>query len=117
MPRAYSLDLRERVVACVQKGNTQKCAAELFSISKSSVEHYARLARENRPLEGRKSTGRTPKLSKEQHLKLKEQVLEYSSATLQEHCDLWKKQHGIGMSISSMYRYIHQLGITLKKSN
>ncbi len=43
---AYSLDLRERVVAAVKEGVKQPQVAERFKVSLSSVERYLRLDRE-----------------------------------------------------------------------
>ena len=43
---AYSLDLRERVVAAVKEGMTQPEVAERFKVSLSSVERYVRRERE-----------------------------------------------------------------------
>jgi transposase len=43
---AYSLDLRERVVAAVKEGMTQPEVAARFKVSLSSVERYVRRERE-----------------------------------------------------------------------
>jgi transposase-like protein len=49
--KAYSEDLRQKVVEAVeQRGTSKSEAARLFGISLSSVKRYARLARRGSPL-------------------------------------------------------------------
>ncbi len=57
--KAYSEDLRRKVVEAVeQRGTSKSEAARLFSISLSSVKRYARLASQGEPLSPRKGGGR-----------------------------------------------------------
>jgi transposase len=51
MGRAYSLDLRKRVVAAVIRGKSRRAAAALFDISVASVVKWTQRAYEtgNRP--------------------------------------------------------------------
>ena len=44
--RAYSEDLRKKIVSAIQRGMPKSQAARLFSISLSSVKRYTRLADE-----------------------------------------------------------------------
>jgi transposase len=56
--KAYSEDLRQKVVEAVEQHGTSKSeAARLFGISLSSVKRYARLASEGEPLAPRKGGG------------------------------------------------------------
>jgi transposase len=62
MMRAYSEDLRQKVVEAVEQHGTSKSeAARLFGISLSSVKRYTRLASRGEPLTPRKGGGRPPK--------------------------------------------------------
>jgi len=45
MPRAYSLDLRERVVGLVASGEPCRAVAELFDVSVASVVKWSQRAR------------------------------------------------------------------------
>jgi transposase-like protein len=57
--KAYSEDLRKKVVEAVEKRGTSKSeAARLFSISLSSVKRYTKLADRGEPLTPRKGGGR-----------------------------------------------------------
>ncbi len=48
--RAYSLDLRERIVAARQEGQSEKQVADRFGVSEATVTRYHRLARQQKPL-------------------------------------------------------------------
>src|SRR5215217_3375093 len=61
MMRAYSEDLRQKVVQALEQHGTSKSeAARLFGISLSSVKRYTRLASRGEPLTPRKGGGRPP---------------------------------------------------------
>jgi transposase len=60
MPRAYSIDLRERVVASVRAGRSCRATATLFGVSVASVVKWAQRARTTgsvapKPLGGRRA--------------------------------------------------------------
>ena len=77
--RAYSMDLRERVVAAVDAGMTQSQAAARFGVSLRTVERY--LARR--------------------------QVA--ADATLAEHAAAVSTEHGVAVSLATMSRAITTL--------
>jgi transposase len=59
--KAYSEDLRQKVVQAVeQRGTSKSQAASLFGISLSSVKRYTKLATEGESLTPRKGGGRPP---------------------------------------------------------
>ena len=59
--KAYSEDLRQKVVEAVEQRGTSKFeAARLFGISLSSVKRYTRLASQGESLTPRKGGGRPP---------------------------------------------------------
>ena len=60
--KAYSEDLRRKVVDALERGLNKGQAARLFGVSLSSVKRYARLAREGRPLKPGKTSGKPPKI-------------------------------------------------------
>ncbi len=61
---AYSLDLRERIVATVKEGVKQLEVAERFRVSLSSVERYVRLERQG-TLRAKPPPGRPVSISAE----------------------------------------------------
>ena len=60
--RAYSEDLREKIVEAVGRGMSKTAAAEAFGVSRSSVERYVRATREGEPLAPKRHPGSRPKL-------------------------------------------------------
>jgi transposase len=46
MPRPYSLDLRERVIARIEAGETRRAAAAHFEVSAPSAIRWAQLKRD-----------------------------------------------------------------------
>ncbi len=60
--RAYSEDLRTKIIQAVECGISKSQAACLFGVSLSSVKRYARLALAGESLAPRKGGGRPPKV-------------------------------------------------------
>src|SRR3712207_4294635 len=60
---AYSEDLRKKIVEALRRGMTKSEAARTFSVSRSSVKRYAKLAQEGRPLAPKKRPGSKPKMN------------------------------------------------------
>lgn len=61
--KAYSQDLRERILQTVDEGKTQAKAAQLLKVSEASVKRYVRQRREKghvqpKPIPGRPATKR-----------------------------------------------------------
>lgn len=54
MSRAYSLDLRERVLAYLEKGNDTKSASKLFTISQRSIQRWVKQKAETGDIKPRK---------------------------------------------------------------
>jgi transposase len=48
--KAYSEDLRRKIVEAFNRGTNKSQTARLFGVSLSSVKRYAKMAREGRPL-------------------------------------------------------------------
>ena len=55
--KAYSADLRKKIVSAIERGMPKAQAARLFDVSHSSVKRYSKTAREGGSLELRKSSG------------------------------------------------------------
>ena len=63
--KAYSQDLRQRILQTVDEGKTQAQAASLFKVSETTVKRYVRQRREKghvrpKPIPGRPPTKRAP---------------------------------------------------------
>src|SRR5215203_7409373 len=84
--RAYSDDLRHKVVKAVQSRRAWRMskaqAARLLDVSLSSVRRYARITREGGSLTPKKSPGRPPKIDKKARKLLEEDVKWRPAATV-----------------------------------
>jgi transposase len=56
--RAYSEDLRKKIITAIERSMPKAQVARLFDVSLSSVKRYSRFARQGGTLEPRKSSGR-----------------------------------------------------------
>jgi len=112
--RAYSLDLRERIVQAVAAGTPQAAVAEQFDVGRATVERYVRRHRAG-TLPPRRSPGRPARIGPEAEATLRAQVAATPDATLAEHCARWAAAQGAHVSLATMHRAIVRLGWTRKK--
>jgi transposase len=113
---AYSKDLRLRVLNAVDQGLPRREVSRLFGISLSTIKRYLKRRREGKDLSPTPSPGRTPLISEmEQKRALWAQLEANREATLEHHCELWEKEQGEKISVSTMSRAIRKLGWTYKK--
>jgi transposase len=115
--KAYSQDLRERVVRAVDQGMSQREAARTFSVSEPTVKRYLKQRRETGSLAPKAIPGRPKK--KIGHLleRLRPQLEAHPDATLKEHCRLWEAETGAKVSPSTIGRAIERLKWTRKKKS
>ena len=63
--RAYSIDLRKKVIEFIAEGNTQKLASELFNLNKATVNRWCLRNKKEGHITPRKNLGKKPKVTKE----------------------------------------------------
>lgn len=112
--RAYSIDLRERIVRAVRAGKAKSEVARLFGVNVSTVKRYLARA-EQQALAPRTSPGRPRRISREEQPDLIAQLEASPDATLEEHCATWERSHGVRLSIATMHRSIARARYTLKR--
>lgn len=116
--KAYSTDLRERIVATVKHDQkTPEQVATTFKVSPATVHRYMQLERDLHNLTPLKSTGRKRKIGPDLEPRLLEQLNAHNDATLEEHCRLWKKATGMIVSITCMHQSLERARVTLKKND
>ena len=113
--KAYSLDLRERIVKVVAEGMSAEDAAEMFGVSAATVRRYVARQRETGSLAPGHSPGRPRLLPGAEEAALRTQLEVASAATLTEHQTEWQQMHGIRLSLATMCRAIARVGWTRKK--
>ena len=116
MPKAFSKDLRERVVQAYRKGTlTIQEVANLFSISKSAVEKYLRISRQSGDLTPLKGSGRPPVLDKKNPNRLKMMILSSSDKRLIDYSISFEEKTGIHLPISTLWNACKKMNIRRKK--
>ena len=111
------MDLRERVLAAVDRGTPRKEIVRTLGVSEPTIRRYLRLRRETGSVAPKPPPKRPFSIgqSVEQRRALWKQLEEHNDTTLQRHCQLWERKQGVKVSISTMSRAIRRLGWTLKK--
>jgi transposase len=115
--KAYSQDLRERILKTVDEGKTQAETASLLKVSEATVKRYVRQRREKGHVQPKPIPGRPPKKRAPLEARLQAQLEKQPDATLQEHCDMWEAETGVKVSIMTVSRAIEHLKWTRKKKS
>jgi transposase len=113
--RAYSEDLRQRVVGAVERGEHPEEVAQTFEVSLASVKRFVKQKRERGHLHSRRPRGRPRTLSAEHERVLVEQVKMHNKASLEEHAARLVEATGQQVSAMTIQRTLLRLGITRKK--
>src|SRR5215203_2659253 len=114
--RAYSEDLRQKVVQAVeQRGTSKSEAARLFGISLSSVKRYTKLANRGESLIPRKGGGRPPIADDATRKLLEEDIRTRPAATLKERRHFLKSFAGKSLSEPTLRRLLKRMGFSRKK--
>lgn len=115
--RAYSTDLRERIVRVVADGQPMREAARRFGVSVSAVKRYVLRQQETGSLERKPIPGRPRAIRHEQEAILRARLEAEPDATVLEQCAWWAEHQGQAVSEATMWRALHRLGWTHKKSH
>jgi transposase len=117
MGKAYSQDLRERVMAAVDAGTGAYAAASFFRVSVSYI--YKALGRRQRTGETSArpwAGGPKPKLAAHDDA-LRAHVMSKPDATLAELQAWLIAEHDVKVSAGCLWKRLRHLGLTLKKSH
>ena len=114
--RAYSQDLRDRVLAASDRGLSSRAVAAQFAVSVS----YVVKARPRRDRTG-EVRALKPRQTQVRRLAghgdaLRARVAAVSDATLAELCAWLRDAHGVTVGMTALWRELARLGLTLKKS-
>ncbi len=117
--KAYSVDLRERIVAAYKEGNeSQPQIAERFQVSASMVQRLLRRYRESGSCEPRAhGGGASAKLNPAQMLQVAQMIDADNDATLDELCEQVMNELEVKVSRATMGRITQRLNLTRKKDS
>jgi transposase len=113
--RAYSTDLKERLVRAVANGQPMREAARRLGVAVNTVKRAVVQQRETGSLERRPIPGGPRRVGREQEALLLARLQEAPDATVLEHCAWWAEHQGQELSEATMWRAMRRLGWTHKK--
>ena len=113
--KAYSLDLREKIVAAVGHGMSKVQAARTFGVGATSVKRYVKLKEEGKPLTPGKAPGKKAKLDRSAMKLLEEDLRSRPAVAYEKRADLLNELLGVRVSKSTICRMVGRLGYTRKK--
>ena len=100
--RAYSEDLRQRIVGAVERGKTTAEVAQAFEVSVASVVRFVNQQREQGHLRSQLPPGRPRSLSAKHEAVLTEQIEKHRDASLKEHAEMLGKATGRRISLMTV---------------
>jgi transposase len=105
MGKAYSLDLREKVISFISRGKSKRESSKVFTIGEDTIYRWLRL---------HKAKNLAPKKYKEYPRKIADEVLQ---DYIEKNPDHTLKEIGqsVGLHSSKIWKYLKRLGITRKK--
>jgi transposase len=114
--RAYSEDLRRKIVEAVERRGMSKAqAARLFGVSLSSVKRYSRIAQQGGSLTPKKGSGRRPKVDKNTQKLLDEDIEKRPAVAVSERRRFLEHLTGKTLSDSTVRRLLKRMGFSRKK--
>ena len=118
MPKAYSSDLRQRVVDAYERGHeSYATVAAQFSVGVASVDRWVSQFRQSGSVERKPHGGGAPSKIDEAGLNtLCELVEKNHDATRLELARAYAEATGVTVSVATIGRRVWQLGYTRKKS-
>jgi transposase len=113
--KAYSEDLRKKILEAVDRGMPKSKAAKIFGVSRSSVKRYAAARREGSSLTPNKHPGSKPKLDERARKILEADVKERPATTLKDRCRFLEEMVGVSVSESTLSRLLRKMGFSPKE--
>ena len=113
--RAYSTDLKERLVRAVADGQPMREAARRFGVCVNTVKRAVGHERETGSLERKPIPGYPRRIGPGQEAALRARLEAAPDATVLEHGAWWAEQYGQQLSEATMWRAIRRRGWTQNK--
>lgn len=113
--KAYSLDLRTRVLAAIEGGLARADAVRTFQVSLGSIKRWLHLRQTSGTLAPRPRTGKVASITTAQLPTLRFQLEQFPDASLAEHARRWNADHATTLSSWTLGRAIRRLGWSRKK--
>lgn len=115
MTRAYSNDLRERVVAAVMKGETTRTVAARFGVAVSTVVKWSQRYRETGSVEPGKMGGHRRRVLEPHRAFIEERIRQTPHLTLHRLKDELAAR-GVVVSHNAVWEFLRREGLRFKKN-
>ena len=113
--KGYSVDLRQRVLAVVERGLPRHDIVRTFGVSLGTIKRLVVKQRNGASLVPHVPPGRATTIAPSQDAALQVQLDTHPDATIAQHADLWNAAHGTALSQWTVGRAIRRVGWTRKK--
>lgn len=113
--KAYSPDLRFRILQAVDGGQSKAAVARRFAVGLTTVKRYLAQRDALGHVRAGSSPGRPAHVGPDDYAALRAQVQGHPDATLAEHAHLWEETHHVRLSHWTIGRVIRKLKLTRKK--
>ena len=113
--RAYSLDLRKKIVESVKKGVPKAETARRFGVDRATVKRYCKRLDERGTLEPGKAPGKTPKLDQKAIKLLAQDLEQRPGATHAQRTEFLFAACGVKASEATVCRAVGRLRRSRKK--
>ena len=113
--KAYSQDLRQRILKAIDAGQSQTEVAKTFTVSVATIKRYLKQRREMGNVEPKAIPGRPARKGAVLQTHLLAQLEAHPDARREKQCQLFEQTYGIKVSPASISRARAALGWTRKK--
>ena len=113
--RAISLDLRERILAALEKEPSSLIVGKRFGVSPSSVRKLRLKVERTGEVKAGTAPGRERLVQGKVERHLRGLVRQHPDATLNVLRELLADEGGVAVSETTMWRQLRRMGLTLKK--
>jgi transposase len=110
--RAYSIDVKERLVGALAEGQPMREVARRFGVAATTVKWAVVQQRETGSLARKPIPGGPRRIGPDQEAVLLARMEVARDATVLEHCAWWAERFGQQLSEATMWRAIRRLGWT-----
>lgn len=114
--RSLSQDIRDRVIAAREGGQSAADTAQRLSISKRSVERIWKRYSETGKREGLQRGGYRVPVLKDHEVRLRQWIHEKPGITLEQLCRLCQEHLGITLTQVGLWRHLRRIGLRFKKN-
>src|SRR5215210_386231 len=114
--KAYSKDLRLKVLAAVDRRMPRATVVEAFSVSPATIKRWLKKRRETGGVDPEPIPAPPARKREALLAALPAQTKANPDLTLAEHCELFEEDEGVRVSSATMSRAFERLGLPLKKS-